>query len=168
MSLVLLAGIRASDGRTICPTVHDPGVSGEQTFIMRIPEFLAAPFQAGVARTQSRWVGRVGDRLLAAAVSSHDQLHRSCGGDQTDNGEFGEAVGVLHLRILDPPEQLLDDPSHTVPADSLAALLQRGDLRGGQRPPLHGFNSCRRLPRHRRPRVEPSRVGPCPENPLAA
>src|SRR5271167_2310520 len=63
----------------------DPRVPREQTFIMRIPEFLGAPFQAGIERAQRRHVGRIsgiGDRLTGASVSGHHKLHRSYGSDQ--------------------------------------------------------------------------------------
>ena len=81
----------------------DPRVPREQTFIMRISKFLGAPLQAGIERAQRRHVGRIsgiGDRLAGASVSGHHKLHRSYGSDQAHDGEFGKAVGILHLRIL--------------------------------------------------------------------
>ena len=53
----------------------------------------------------------------SSSVSGHHKLHRSYGSDQAHDGEFGKAVGILHLQILDPQtvrfhrtEHLLDIP----------------------------------------------------------
>src|SRR5438309_5711525 len=86
-------------------TRDDPGVPREQAFIMRVAQLLGAPLQAGVEGAQ-RWhigrIGGIGDRLAAAAITRHHQLHRSDRGDQADDGELGEAVDIRDLRLFDP------------------------------------------------------------------
>ncbi len=73
----------------------------------------------------------------------HHELHRSYRLDQSGHGEFGEAGGCLHLRILDPravrvhrTEHLFDDPPHAVPGDNLAGLARRRGLMRRQQPPV--------------------------------
>jgi hypothetical protein len=77
---------------------------------------------AGSAASATGWPG--------APVPGHHKLHRSYGRDQTYDCEFGKAVGILDLRILDPQavrfhrtKHLFDDPPHAIPGDDLAGLL---------------------------------------------
>jgi len=108
-------------------TRDDPGIPCEQTFIMRIAQLLGTPLQADVEGAQRWQIGRIGgisEQLPGTPVAGHHQLHRSDRRDQTDDGELGEAVDILNLRLLDPQtirfqrtKHLLNDPPHPVPGE---------------------------------------------------